>query len=323
MIPLSPHRRSTPSSRAWLAVSLGSGRGEELRGRIARLQPWADAVELRLDLLPEPVPEDVLQDPPLPTVITYRPRREGGRYEGPEAQRLATLRSLAERFPITALDVEWDAVDNLGPVQVPRIVSRHYFDRFPRAVESAWEHLAHLGGEIVKLAATTHTLEETLRLCSLFLQADRPTILIAMGDTGLLSRLIAPFYPAAYLTYAAPTREQAVAPGQIAVQDMRNRYHVHRLHPGSDLIGYLALDAHRSPLIPHYNQKWAQSGEDRVLLPLAPTREDALDNVIARAWELGFQRLWVAPPLTTALGLGEEAVWLLPTGEPMPIWTWP
>ena len=295
----------------WLAVSLGDG-SAPLGARVQRLRAWADAVELRLDLLPLAEVEAVLERPPLPVIVTHRPQREGGKYTGPENTRLALLRHMATDYQVAAVDIEWDAVDDLGAVPVPRIVSRHFLRHTPINVYTHWRFLANFGGEIIKLATYAHSLVDALRIILLFRLVDRPTIAIAMGEAGQLTRLIPPFFPSAYLTYAAEG-EKGVAPGQLPIRVMREHYHVHRLRPDTELLGYLDPEANHSPLLARLNQRWAQAGHNRIILPLAPTPKDDLPEVVSRAWDLGFKRLWVTASLAEAMGLGKgRDVWLYP-----------
>ncbi|XP_028785004.1 bifunctional 3-dehydroquinate dehydratase/shikimate dehydrogenase, chloroplastic-like, partial [Neltuma alba] len=60
----------------------------------------ADLVELRLDFLNNFNPphhlQTLIKHCPLPTLVTYRPTWEGGRYNGDESQRQAALRLAVE-----------------------------------------------------------------------------------------------------------------------------------------------------------------------------------------------------------------------------------
>ncbi len=239
-----------------------------------RVQPWVDAVELRLDLIQSFDLSRLLSEIPLPTIVTVRPPREGGRYSGEEEARLRLLRDAAAHGAV-AVDVEWDVVHRLGDVApARRIVSRHIFDHTPADLDALYARVAQQGGDVVKIATYAHTLEDALRVCHLLARAPGPTIAIAMGESGLISRLLAPAFPNAFLTFGAPSRAQAVAPGQVAVQDMHERYHVHRLRPGVKVFGLLAPDANHSPEIERINRAWAREGRDAVLLPLQLTPHD-------------------------------------------------
>ena len=49
----------------------------------------ADLVELRMDYAPGVALEPLLSNRPCPVIVTCRPEREGGLYNGPEDERLA------------------------------------------------------------------------------------------------------------------------------------------------------------------------------------------------------------------------------------------
>lgn len=69
-------------------------------------------MELRLDFIQDFQPDrdlDTLMGAAtLPYIVTYRPKWEGGNYDGPEPQRLATLK-LAAIKGAPYVDVEWKA----------------------------------------------------------------------------------------------------------------------------------------------------------------------------------------------------------------------
>jgi hypothetical protein len=71
-----------------------------------------DVLELRLDFIQDFQPDrdldKLMRAATLPYIITYRPKWEGGNYDGPEPQRLATLK-LAAIKGAPYVDVEWKA----------------------------------------------------------------------------------------------------------------------------------------------------------------------------------------------------------------------
>ncbi len=305
-----------PERRTWIVASLGGQGTQGLLKMMRSLAAWVDAVEVRLDLSPPVDLPRLLTSAPLPVIVTYRPQREGGRYRGKETHRLRVLEEAA-RLGAAAVDVEWDSSHLLGNVAPAlRIVSRHFFSGMPADPWAEWQRLAEKGADVVKIAAYAHTLSDALRMCELFLPAERPTIIIAMGRAGMISRLLAPFYPSAFLTFGAPDREHGVAPGQISVQDLHERFHLHRLNPQSTVYGYLAPDAIDAERVIEQNRRWQAQGGNRVMLPLEPTDEDDVHAVLQRAWELGFSAILVAPPFLRALGLASDVpVLVTPSGH--------
>ncbi len=223
----------------------------------------------------------------MPVVVTYRPQREGGKFTGSEEIRLQTLR-LAAAHRAFAVDIEWDVAHALGDVAPARVfVSRHFFHTMPADLEAVWAELAPWG-DVVKLAAFAHTLTDALRMCRLWQQVDKPTIAIAMGPYGVITRLCAPYFPRAFLTYGAANATQAVAPGQVSVREMHERYHVHRITPHTTIWALIAPDATSSPLIPAQNRAWAEEGRDEVILPFPLASRDDPDRVREMVLALGF-----------------------------------
>ncbi len=259
---------------AWITVPIA---GEDTAAALSlarRARDLADAVEFRLDLMTSIDLPHLLADAPLPAVVTCRPIREGGRYCFDEEARLALLRDAAA-LGAALVDVEWDAAEQLGSVSpARRIVSRHIFDHTPDDLDGVYRRLLDLEPDVVKIATYAHTLEDALRVVALLARAERPTIAIAMGEAGLLSRLIAGAFPAAFLTFVALDEDHIVAPGQVTLREMRQRYHGHRVRPGTRVFGLLSADANASPFIAATNRRWAEEGVDAVLLPLQPTPAD-------------------------------------------------
>ncbi|KAM0070500.1 putative 3-dehydroquinate dehydratase, Shikimate dehydrogenase (NADP(+)) [Helianthus debilis subsp. tardiflorus] len=74
----------------------------------------ADLVEIRFDSLKgSGTHEDIktlIESCPLPTLFTYRPKWEGGQYDGYEPSRLEAIR-VAMEFGADHIDVELQAVD--------------------------------------------------------------------------------------------------------------------------------------------------------------------------------------------------------------------
>ena len=89
------------------------------------------SVEIRLDSIQTPDLPRLLARPLCPLIVTCRPKREGGLYDGPEQPRLELLREAA-RLGADYIDVEHDAFQALGPVApAKRIVSYHNFKQTP------------------------------------------------------------------------------------------------------------------------------------------------------------------------------------------------
>ena len=241
-------RRQTEGARTWLGVSVAATDTARALVEMQRLARLADVIELRLDLMARFDLAPLLAARPCPVVVTYRPVREGGRFEGDEEARLAVLRQAAA-LGAEVIDIEWDSFEALGAVApARRMISRHFFTHMPADFGAQHAALVASGAEIVKLVGMARGQLDVAPVLDVLERTATPTVAIAMGEYGLLTRILAPrFFPGAWLTYAAAAEGQAVAPGQIAIEVLRQRYQAHRLTRSTRVVGYWAQTAHDPP----------------------------------------------------------------------------
>ena len=253
------------------------------------------SVELRLDAIQAPDLPRLLARPPCPLILTCRPKREGGLYDGPEQPRLELLREAA-RLGADYIDVEHDAFQALGPVApAKRIVSYHNFKETPPDLDAVHARLARLGADVVKIAVTANHILDTVPVLRLLRAARVPTIALSMGPRGLLTRILAPKF-GAFLTYASfdsdegsppaarrstpgdesrrsrdesPGRPQSEAGlGQLSLSEMLNLYRVHRIGRATRVFGVVADPVAHSLSPRIHNAAFAELGLDAVYLPL-------------------------------------------------------
>ncbi len=242
----------------------------------------AELAELRLDLMAEFDLPALLADRPLPVIVTCRPPREGGQWQGSEAARLEVLRQAAA-LGADYVDLEWDVAGELASLERSRarvILSRHDFAAMPDDLTAQAEQLWQAGADVVKLVGMAQRLADCAPVLRLLAEATRPTIAIAMGEHGLPSRLLAFRYPHALLSFAAPDQDSAggaagTAPGQITLSALHELYRVQTIDPETMFIGLLAPDAASSPALVEGNRWLAGAGHNARLipLPLAPDED--------------------------------------------------
>jgi 3-dehydroquinate dehydratase type I len=161
---------------------------EAIRSARQAAESDADLVELRLDSMVRPDPDGALAGRLKPAVVTCRPLREGGLFDGSEEERLRVLMR-AHDLGAEFIDVEWDAaVDPLIRTRRGRgvIVSRHDFSGTPADVAATMARLRSRGGEIAKLAVTTERPSDLLSLLAAAPGLRRefsPTVLDRAGPT--------------------------------------------------------------------------------------------------------------------------------------------
>ncbi len=188
-------------------------------------QNGLDIAELRIDQYASFTAEHALREAKrvghyFPTIATIRLKREGGRWNLPEAKRWALLKKIIPT--VSAVDIELSA-ESILPDVVERahaarklvLMSHHNFDQTPALTElnKIAEKAKSSGADIVKVATFARDQKDILTLAEFTLaNREKNLVTIAMGSVGLLSRI---FFPAlgSMLTYAYLGKP--MAPGQI------------------------------------------------------------------------------------------------------------
>ncbi|MEK7805528.1 MAG: type I 3-dehydroquinate dehydratase, partial [Planctomycetota bacterium] len=112
---------------------------------MAEASKVADIVELRIDYIKNVDLKRLLEKRTKPVIVTNRPIREGGRFNGSEEERIALLK-LAIRLQADYVDVEHDIIQNIRrdtELRVPTkiIVSYHNFRETPDDLTDIYKRL--------------------------------------------------------------------------------------------------------------------------------------------------------------------------------------
>ncbi|XP_031405900.1 bifunctional 3-dehydroquinate dehydratase/shikimate dehydrogenase, chloroplastic-like isoform X1 [Punica granatum] len=239
----------------------------------------ADVLEIRLDCLrkfnPHQDLEILIKRSPLPTLITYRPLREGGQYDGDENRRQDALR-LAMHLGASYVDIELEvAYEFINSIRVKKpenfkvIVSSHNFHGTPssEAIGKLVVMIQASGADIVKVATTALDITDCARVFQMTVQSQIPTIGIAMGERGLISRILSPKF-GAYLTYGALEASAISAPGQPLAKDLWDLYNFRLIRPDTKVYGVISkpVGHSKSPLL--FNAAFKSAGLNAVYLHL-------------------------------------------------------
>ena len=120
---------------------------------------------------------------------------------------------------------------------------------------------------MLKIAFRARSLRDNLELFDLLTERDRPMIALAMGEFGLMSRVLAGKF-GAFLTFASVRAESATAPGQPTLADLRDLYRFRSITPDTALFGVIGHPVAQSlsPLV--HNAGFDAARADAVYLPL-------------------------------------------------------
>lgn len=196
-----------------------------------RLEDRVDLIEIRLDLLAEPVVQPFLEALKTPLLFTNRAQWEGGNWQGTEEERIALLlEAIAGGAAYVDIELMAPAAsrDRILAAAAGRtrvIVSWHNFSETPadEVLVDIFQQQCRSGADIGKMVTMAHDHTDTLRVLALQLQAARqhfPLAAFCMGQAGKISRA-ATLELGGVLTYGAVDRQSCTAPGQLSVEELR------------------------------------------------------------------------------------------------------
>jgi 3-dehydroquinate dehydratase type I len=200
-----------------ILVTISEATPEAAIRRIRSIEAPGVGVELRADAFDVDADPAVFRDETDRTLMYTRRSGQGRR----RAHREELVRAAAAGFDLIDVEVGLDGTNvdfdfipgglELGQQLGERLVySLHDFDRTPD-IESIAGQLAPAGR--FKIAATPQSFDDNLRLLAAL--APGATI-FGMGDRGLYSRILAPFF-GSELAFVAPGEESIAAPGQLTL----------------------------------------------------------------------------------------------------------
>ncbi len=264
-------------------------------------QAGADTVELRLDYLQTPPTADELRrlvaDSPVDVIVTCRPTREGGKFDGSEANRLAVLRQVAE-FKPAFIDIESDVPHQDWP-DAPIILSRHDFEGVPDDLADIMATQDASPASVNKIAFVAGGPEDAIKALDVVRACNKPTMALAMGEAGVVSRVLAGKV-GAFGTFAALSAGSGSASGQPTIDELRNLYRWDSIGPDTSVYGVIGCPVAHSMSPAIHNAAFGKTAMDAIYLPLRiePGRDNFnrfMDAALSANW-LGLCGLSVTLP---------------------------
>lgn len=264
---------------AKICVPVTVEHASEIASAISVASSAADIIELRLDYLHESELQQAVNDLPRlikstkPLILTLRPVAQGGRSTLGLAERMRFWLQVVSLTNVW-FDVEFDVVEQLAAdkasVDWSRIIcSHHEFDCKPYALPQIYERLIATPAGIVKIAIRVEDADECLPFFQLMHSArnnKRPVIAIAMGEAGVMTRILGPSH-GSFLTYGALKEETATAPGQITAPELHDLYRIDHLDEETEVFGLIGSPVSHS-ISPHiHNAAFAAGRLNAVYLP--------------------------------------------------------
>jgi len=294
-----------------LCVAVQGESAAELWQRAASLGEESRFVEFRLDSLAKPAGalpglKDFLnRHRDMTAIATCRRKQNGGKFAGTLTAELDLLTKAAEAG-CQVVDLEVESAEEMKPAQMARfraglraagaalLVSFHDFTR-TKGLEQAAGRIEAFEPDYVKVVSTARSLSDNLAVLRLI--EDRSlsshVVGIAMGEEGLLSRVLGPRAGAAF-TFASLDDGTETAPGQVTVRTLLDLYRLDQLDQATRLFGVAGnpIGHSLSPLM--HNTAFRRESVNAVMLPLKVKSLEDMLNVVR---ELPLSGVAVTMPL--------------------------
>jgi 3-dehydroquinate dehydratase / shikimate dehydrogenase len=207
---------------------------QTLRDVATAVEAGAEMIELRFDTYTSSTPISISTT--LPWIATCRPTWEGGHYAGSESDRLQLLKTMGDQI---APYVDLELAAKRITVRAKLILSSHDFHGRPERLNNLLLEMDRAGCDMQKVAWTARTVRDNLEAFEILQKRNRPTIVLCMGEAGIISRILAKKF-GAFLTFASLDQDSATAPGQISIFQMKNLYRWDKINPKTKVYGVVA-----------------------------------------------------------------------------------
>ncbi len=268
-----------------LATPIFVGETTEIDAALTQARRAADAgaamIEWRIDELAEEQDADqalaaLVNESPLPCIVTARHVDEGGRFGGLDVTRSTVIgAALRGGNPPRYIDVEevsfrsharaWRAILD-GETSL--ILSLHDFNSRPRDLLQKIEAMVNEPScSVIKVAWMARSLRDNLEAFDLLAERKKPMISLCMGRFGLMSRVLAPKF-GGLITFASLEKGDETAPGQPTIDELKSLYRFDSIGPATRVYGVIGWPVEHShgPLI--HNAAFGSVRFDGVYLPL-------------------------------------------------------
>jgi len=294
-----------------LCVAIQAASAAEMMERTEAALKDSRFLELRLDALPKPaavlpkLKEFLTEHHDVILIATCRRKEHGGNLVGSLTAELEVLQKASESG-CKIVDLEVESAEEAKPAQLEQFRTRLHtagtallisFHDFVRTgdLNQAAARIEAFQPEFVKVVSTARSLVDNLAVLRLI--EDRSlsahVVGIAMGEEGLVSRVLGPRAGAAF-TFASSEDGVETAPGQVTARTLRDMYRVEHLDHATRVFGVAGNPiAHSlSPLM--HNTAFRREAVNAVLLPL---KVRLLADLLALVRELPLAGVAVTMPL--------------------------
>jgi 3-dehydroquinate dehydratase type I len=215
-----------------VCVVITAGNLKEAKRQLKKAKKFTKWVEIRADYISGLTSRDIAELNLLcegfNTIFTLRDIKFGGKFDRGSKERTGLFNfALTQNFEFFDIDFEAfiEVAEYIKLSKKQFILSYHNFNETPD-LESLSEIFLKISGykpSIIKIATMVLKKTDINNLMSLLLKfSDTKRIIVGMGEKGVLSRIIFPFF-GSFLTFASLDKAGS-APGQLEVSQIKKIY---------------------------------------------------------------------------------------------------
>ncbi len=184
----------------------------------------ADLIEVRLDRFEKDANlAELMTAKKKPILFACKRQQDGGQWEGTEDERTMLLRS-AVMAKADYVDIELDAADSVRPFPTyKRVISYTNLETTPKDLAAIYAEMQTKKPDVIKLTCKASTPEEAWPLIQILNKPAVPTVVVGLGDSGLMLSLLGRKIGAPWAT-AALEKGMEAYPGQATVRELDEFY---------------------------------------------------------------------------------------------------
>ncbi len=276
-----------------MCVAVQAGSPAEMVERAEAALKDTRFVEFRLDALPKPlaaipyVKQFLSEHRDVTAIATCRRKEYGGNFTKTLTEELEILEKAAHAG-CQMIDLEVESAEKMKAAQMAKLraagaallISFHDFTR-TRGLDQVADRIERFKPDYVKVVSTARSLADNLAVLRLIedRSLDSHVVGIAMGEEGILSRVLGPRAGAAF-TFASLSEGVETAAGQMTARTLLDVFRLEHLDQATRLFGVAGNPiAHSlSPLM--HNAAFRREIVNAVMLPLKPRSLDDLLTVV-------------------------------------------
>jgi 3-dehydroquinate dehydratase / shikimate dehydrogenase len=297
-----------------LCIAIQGATPAELFARATAALKDSVFLEFRLDFLPKPVaalPElkaFLTRHREMTSIVTCRRKPYGGHFTGALNAELEILLKAAETG-CHIVDVEIESVEHCTRAQLAKfraalraagtalLISSHDFTRTrrPDGLNQVAKRIAAYEPEFVKVVTTARSLTDNLAVLQMIEDQSLASLVvgIAMGEEGIISRVLSPRAGAAF-TFASAAEGIETAVGQISARTLLDLYRLEQLDPATRIFGVAGNPiAHSLSPVMHATA-FRRENLNAIMLPL---KVRTLDDLLTVVRDLPLDGVAVTMPL--------------------------